>query len=854
MVVDFEKNRIPNVTITVFNLQSDEIVTFCITDIKGYFTFNINSTFDSLKLEISKIGFQKRSLFLKNLSQNNLSFSLKNEEIELPEVIVNDERPLYSKGDTLSYNPKSFLDGSDRVLIDVIKKLPGIIVTESGQILYQNKAISKFYIDGRDLLNDRYNIATNNLPIDIVNKIQILENHQPIKILEKINKTERAALNIVLDSKAKSKLLGNLNTGIGTPKIIGQADLSLLKFTNKLQFINSFKNNNNGILLKDEIFDHGINSSDFGNGLVKESLSIIQTPLPLINSNRYLFNNSNLFYGNYLKDIDTSLTMKINFSLLRDQIKSLSSSFKTFYFPDTSLIINEVQSNENGNFQLNTGIILESNNEKLYFKNNLRFNNNFNNSFGDISSQYIKQTLRTDNLLVSNNFDGFFKFNKNLIVLSSSISYSYLPEKLTIVPGKYEDYLNQGNKYYSLIQNFSTKNLYTENSLGLTKIIKKISISNKVGMKLNFDEIKNKLQLTDSLSTDILKDTFNNSIKRDEISFYLFNSINYISNKFNFTFSTNIYNTALINREFLKSKNQFFIINPKLNLIYFINSIWQANLSASLNENIFNTYNPTYRFNNYRILSANNLPFQKIETKGILGGLGYKNIIKGLFYNLSINYFENESNSISINQFNGILNIHNLIFQNNPYNSFRFSNNISKYLPDFHTTFNIGLIYDISTQRQERQGLINKNINSSVIISSSINSKFGDIISIDYDVEFAKYKNSLNNKEETFVYKPILSLKQTFVAKYFFSKGMNISFVIDNYTNKQKDEKRFNNSFIDLKVQKRIKKPKIDIAITATNLYNLKSYNTFNVSNNTLINDSYNIRPRSLFFNVSFQF
>jgi hypothetical protein len=55
-------------------------------------------------------------------------------------------------GDTISYSVIDFSDKNDRTIGDVLKKLPGVDVTESGQILYQNKPINKFYIEGSDLL------------------------------------------------------------------------------------------------------------------------------------------------------------------------------------------------------------------------------------------------------------------------------------------------------------------------------------------------------------------------------------------------------------------------------------------------------------------------------------------------------------------------------------------------------------------------------------------------------------------------------------------------------------------------------------------------------------------------------
>lgn len=71
----------------------------------------------------------------------------------LKEVKVSAQRLLRS-GDTLTYSVSSFRQGQDRSLADVITKMPGLEVKANGQIEYQGKAISKFYIEGLDYFLD----------------------------------------------------------------------------------------------------------------------------------------------------------------------------------------------------------------------------------------------------------------------------------------------------------------------------------------------------------------------------------------------------------------------------------------------------------------------------------------------------------------------------------------------------------------------------------------------------------------------------------------------------------------------------------------------------------------------------
>jgi hypothetical protein len=75
--------------------------------------------------------------------------------------------------------------------------MPGIEVLPDGKIFIQVK-LNKYYIEGLDLLEGKYNLANDNLPYQEVSQVQILENHQPIKTLDSLQFSDRTALNIKL--------------------------------------------------------------------------------------------------------------------------------------------------------------------------------------------------------------------------------------------------------------------------------------------------------------------------------------------------------------------------------------------------------------------------------------------------------------------------------------------------------------------------------------------------------------------------------------------------------------------------------------------------------------------------------
>lgn len=118
-------------------------------------------------------------------------------------------------GDTLNYNVAAYRDNNDRVIVDVLKKMPGIGVSEDGSISYNGKKIKEFYVENMDLLQSRYNIATSNISAQDVATVQIMQNHQPVRSMKDLVPSSDVAINIKLRKDAKGTFALTAMVGAG---------------------------------------------------------------------------------------------------------------------------------------------------------------------------------------------------------------------------------------------------------------------------------------------------------------------------------------------------------------------------------------------------------------------------------------------------------------------------------------------------------------------------------------------------------------------------------------------------------------------------------------------------------------
>ena len=83
--------------------------------------------------------------------------------------------PIIIKKDTVEYNASSYKISDDNMLVDLLKKLPGIEVGEDGSITSNGETITKITIDGKTFFLDDPQMATNNIPAKLVEKVKVIK-------------------------------------------------------------------------------------------------------------------------------------------------------------------------------------------------------------------------------------------------------------------------------------------------------------------------------------------------------------------------------------------------------------------------------------------------------------------------------------------------------------------------------------------------------------------------------------------------------------------------------------------------------------------------------------------------------
>lgn len=195
---------------------TNKMAAFAVTNQQGQFRLSLEAN-KAYKLQATFIGYLPFEGYFSPTESNSIPYriTLKSDVKRLNDVEVVQEMPVLIQGDTITYKADVFTQGNERKLEDVLQDLPGFEVDEDGGVKVQGKDVSKVLVDGKEFFEGDTKLATKNLPANVVDKVQVLQNYNDISPLSGVNNSEEIALNIQLKEDKKNIVFGDIEAGGG---------------------------------------------------------------------------------------------------------------------------------------------------------------------------------------------------------------------------------------------------------------------------------------------------------------------------------------------------------------------------------------------------------------------------------------------------------------------------------------------------------------------------------------------------------------------------------------------------------------------------------------------------------------
>lgn len=869
-VTDSLQQPIASASITLHKANSSLIIAYAISNAKGGFVIQYNkvSTSDTFTVKANAIGYKIKQVRLQSFNQN-IEFVLNASNVQLPNVTVKNAKPfLKYKADTLSYAVDSFAQKQDRTIGDVLKKMPGIEVDGNGKISYNGKAISNFYIDGDNLLDDKYNIATNSIAADMVKDVQVLENHQPIRALKNAALSDKVAINLNLKDKARLRLTARAELGGGyANEPLYDGTINLMAFKKNYKAINSFKANNTGVDISNDVVSHNI--MDFykavENNVPNDMLGLNYPNNPNINQQRYLFNNAALANTNNLHKTKDGVQIKVNLYYLYDKQQQDYSNNSFYYLPNSDTVkYLQHQNTENRFNVLYAQINLNSNKDKTYWNNKLviEYNKLPSYSTTNFNGKFTNQNLLQNTSTINNEFNTIKTIHtKNVIEWYSYISYLNKPELLQVQPGLNVTYFNNNIAYLQLSQQANVPTFFTNNYINYRVPSGKILQSYKVGFNSQWQQLQSNASVTQiNNAVNNVSDSFINRLQWKHQKVYANANWDYMGERTKITFSLPInwqhigYSDSSIKTMLPVNFNEVFI-NPSINIKYAtgIENFITANYTFGNSiANIQDVYGG-YILSNYNKIMFNNIAIRQSNMQIASLSYNYRKTIKIFFFNIAAIYSNVNNNSIAQTELLNSLQRQTIIPLNNRVNSFTLFSGVSKYLFKLHATVNLKASIKTSNWNQLQNGLLLGYMNNTYNVSAGISPKINKWLNIAYNGNYT-LSNSKAEVGKTNL-QAITQMQHSLEINTFLNDNCYMKFKGEDFYIRQHQINVTNAYFFaDASFHYKLNKIKTDFSFDVMNIANTQNYSTVNISANNLTQSAFAIRPRMFLLKAFFNF
>ena len=171
------------------------------------------------KLIISSVGFNEHTQWVE----------MKQEDLDLPKIRLTEQvqhlaevsvqgraAEMTVKGDTIEYNTAAYQVAENANVEDLLKKMNGVTVDKEGNVTINGEEIKGVRIDGKKFFGDDVQTATKNIPADMIEKIQVIDEKSDMAKLTGFDDDEgERIINLSLKKDRRRGIFGNYSGALG---------------------------------------------------------------------------------------------------------------------------------------------------------------------------------------------------------------------------------------------------------------------------------------------------------------------------------------------------------------------------------------------------------------------------------------------------------------------------------------------------------------------------------------------------------------------------------------------------------------------------------------------------------------
>ncbi|NIJ43743.1 hypothetical protein FHR24_000182 [Wenyingzhuangia heitensis] len=858
--------------IVAINQTTKILDSYSMTNDEGFYKLNLKPN-TLYMLQVSYIGMKTKEFSLSTKETNLNQNVVLEADNQLDEVELVYEMPVQIKGDTLIYNADSFSNKTDRKLGDVLKKLPGVEVNDDGEIEVDGIAVRKIMVEGKDFFDGDSKLATQNIPSDALDKIEVLKNYDEVSQLKNVrNNDESIAINIRLKEGKKNFWFGDVTVGAGLDdRFLIRPKLFYYNPKYSVNIITDLNNIGEVPFTRRDYFKFtgGFRGSNRNSG-TEFSVESTDIGFLTLQNNKAKSIDAKFAAGNF--NYSPSKTWDLSgFAIYSGNKTDISQNSSKNYAegfnqPDETTQSNTTQKSDLGLFKISSKYIPNSSNHldiDLFAK--ISKQDEYNDFYSSVL-QNIDENQAQNPFTLNQNLNYYHTLNEknifavevqNLIQDEDPFYQAILESNNDVF--KFSEVLGLNNSQinYNLQQNKRVKTTKLDAKADYWYVLNdKSNINVTLGGMTSTQRFNSEIfQVLDNGDKYILDNTQNNISVTNDVTYHLkdaYAGLLYTLKTGIFTFrpglSVHLYDTQ--NTQIgIDTQETFVRFLPSFNTLIQLKKSETLTIDYTM-KNTFTDVNQLaegFVFNNYNSLFSGNKELENSLTHNVslrffsMNMFNYTNIFARLNYSKRIDQIRNNTTPL-----NGSTNQTSSPFNSNfDDESISLNGRVEKTLWDIKGSLGANVSYSKFNQFIQDQVNVNESLTQTYNTKFNTNFDKAPNFEVGYSVKINQY-NQGTGDTTFYTHSPFINMDAYFWDGFLFTTDYTYS----NYQNQDRTLNKYN--FLDASLSYQKEDSKWEYKLSATNLLNNKSLNTDNINSSYTSTSEYFVQPRYVVFSVKY--
>lgn len=832
----------------VMLMEGKRIYAHTVATDEGEYKLSYDGNAQNVTVKVSMLGYKTVERIVPAKTQT-LDIRMTESTLLLKEVSVMADK-IVQRGDTISYQVGAYKDDNDRTIGEVIKKMPGLEVTESGKISFNGKTVKNFYVEDMDLLQGRYGIATNNVSANDVASVQVYQNHQPVRALKDWTPSDDVTINLKLKSSARGTWSANGMLGGGYKPAMWASEAVAMYFGRKAQTITTYKGNNSG----DNVAAEHNSLTDGGEMqfLNRAPLSVVSGGSPGVALKRYMDNRSNTAGTNNIFKLDSLTTLNLSLTYLDDILRNEGVSTTEQYLPtgDYRWITQKI-STKSYIHNLSGAATYKKNTSGLYLENALNVKAAWNKEKGlsQTSASFTEGETDVDQFLdnpaftIDDKVSIIINSGRRAWELSLRAGWNHRPQTLTVGHASAPGQTETGNEAR---QEYTTDDFLANVWTGMYYSLGNVKLNLLATGNVDVETVTSELN-----SPGITNNANDYTFGKGDVGIEPRASYNIGESYIEIAMPVN-YNTQWLRDKLDYDRNRnwnYLSIYPSLKTTLRFGKSWWG-----LNTRYYKIHDNSERVATGIVMTdylslreylidktmVNKTWYSTIEYH-------YSNAIAQLFANATASWLRNSSNTLTGYEYEGLVTVRKVYDIPNTSNRYTATANISKGLDFWESTLKLGCNYSLGCSKQ----IINEapvdykaQFRSANLMLATVPAGWmGAALGLAYG-ESRSYTD-INRSDAT----TVRQYTGRIDFNFFPSKRMVVNVAAeDNYTNLTSGARHA--WFGDVRVK--YKTGRLDWELELNNIFNRRTFTRVSYNDMDIYRNTYDLRPRNVMLKIRF--